>query len=58
MLVAGAGADAAAQAAARLAGVDKVLVADASYEHRLAEPTAGRCQTNSRLSPPGARRPI
>ncbi|WP_413989946.1 electron transfer flavoprotein subunit alpha/FixB family protein [Labrys okinawensis] len=40
VLVAGAGAQAAAEAAARLAGVDKVLVADASYEHRLAEPTA------------------
>ena len=40
VLIAGAGADAAAQAAAKLSGVDKVLVADASYEHRLAEPTA------------------
>jgi electron transfer flavoprotein alpha subunit len=40
VLVAGAGADGAAQAAAKLAGVEKVLVADASYEHRLAEPTA------------------
>ncbi|CAM5776397.1 electron transfer flavoprotein subunit alpha [Labrys miyagiensis] len=40
VLVAGANAQAAAQEAARLAGVDKVLVADASYEHRLAEPTA------------------
>jgi electron transfer flavoprotein alpha subunit len=40
VLIAGAGAEAAAQAAAKLSGVDKVLVADASYEHRLAEPTA------------------
>jgi electron transfer flavoprotein alpha subunit len=40
VLVAGAGAGAAAQAAAKLSGVEKVLVADASYEHRLAEPTA------------------
>jgi electron transfer flavoprotein alpha subunit len=40
VLIAGAGADGAAQAAAKLSGVDKVLVADASYEHRLAEPTA------------------
>lgn len=40
VLVAGANAPAAAQAAAKLQGVDKVLVADAAYEHRLAEPTA------------------
>ena len=38
ILVAGAGCDAAAQAAAKIAGVDKVLKADdAAYEHRLAE---------------------
>jgi electron transfer flavoprotein alpha subunit len=40
VLVAGAGAETAAQAAARLSGVEKVLVADAAYEHRLAEATA------------------
>ncbi|QEN84911.1 electron transfer flavoprotein subunit alpha/FixB family protein [Labrys sp. KNU-23] len=40
VLVAGANAQAAAEAAAKLAGVGKVLVADAAYEHRLAEPTA------------------
>ncbi|MGJ4858960.1 electron transfer flavoprotein subunit alpha/FixB family protein [Labrys sp. KB_33_2] len=40
VLVAGANAQAAAEAAAKLAGVEKVLVADAAYEHRLAEPTA------------------
>ena len=40
VLVLGAGAAAAAQAAARLDGVAKVLTADASYEHRLAEPAA------------------
>ena len=41
VLVAGKGARAVADAAARLDGVEKVLVADnASYEHMLAEPTA------------------
>jgi len=40
VLVAGAKAQAAAEQAAKLQGVDKVLVADAAYEHRLAEPTA------------------
>ncbi|WP_448950665.1 electron transfer flavoprotein subunit alpha/FixB family protein [Labrys neptuniae] len=40
VLVAGANAPAAAEAAAKLQGVEKVLVADAAYEHRLAEPTA------------------
>src|SRR4051812_47351847 len=41
VLVAGEGAAAAAPAAARLDGVDKVLVADGeAYAHRLAEPTA------------------
>lgn len=41
ILVAGKGCDAAAQEAAKLAGVAKVLVADADqYEHQLAEPTA------------------
>jgi len=40
VLVAGANAQAAAESAARLQGVEKVLVADAAYEHRLAEPTA------------------
>jgi len=40
VLVLGAGAASAAQAAARLDGVAKVLTADASYEHRLAEPAA------------------
>ncbi|QEN86062.1 electron transfer flavoprotein subunit alpha/FixB family protein [Labrys sp. KNU-23] len=40
VLVAGANAQAAAESAARLQGVEKVLVADATYEHRLAEPTA------------------
>ncbi|WP_454812244.1 electron transfer flavoprotein subunit alpha/FixB family protein [Labrys neptuniae] len=40
VLVAGANAQAAAEAAAKLQGVEKVLVADAAYEHRLAEPTA------------------
>jgi electron transfer flavoprotein alpha subunit len=41
VLVAGAGLDAAAQAAAKLAGVAKVLVADApALDHLLAEPTA------------------
>ena len=41
ILVAGKGCDAAAQDAAKLAGVGKVLVADADqYEYQLAEPTA------------------
>lgn len=41
VLVAGANAQAAAQAAAKLAGVEKVLLADSpAYEHQLAEPTA------------------
>ena len=40
VLVLGAGAEGAAQAAAKLDGVAKVLTADASYEHRLAEPAA------------------
>ena len=41
VLVAGANAQAAAEAAAKLAGVDKVLLADAAaYEHQLAEPAA------------------
>ncbi|MGI9353256.1 MAG: electron transfer flavoprotein subunit alpha/FixB family protein [Rhizobiaceae bacterium] len=41
ILVAGKGCDAAAQEAAKLAGVTKVLVADAGqYEHQLAESTA------------------
>ncbi|MEM8652155.1 MAG: FAD-binding protein [Pseudomonadota bacterium] len=41
VLVAGKGCDAAAQEAAKLSGVAKVLVADADhYEHQLAEPTA------------------
>ena len=41
VLVAGKGCAAVAQAAARLAGVEKVLVADdAAYEHQMAEPTA------------------
>jgi len=41
MLVAGAGCDAAAQAAAKVDGIAKVLVADAAaYEHGLAEPLA------------------
>ena len=41
ILVAGQGAGAVAEAAARLSGVDKVLVADdALYAHRLAEPLA------------------
>jgi electron transfer flavoprotein alpha subunit len=41
VLVAGKGCAAVAQAAAKLAGVEKVLVADdAAYEHMLAEPTA------------------
>ncbi|MEW9309894.1 electron transfer flavoprotein subunit alpha/FixB family protein, partial [Labrys neptuniae] len=40
VLVAGANAQAAAEQAAKLQGVEKVLVADAAYEHRLAEPTA------------------
>ena len=41
VLVAGKGCGAVAQAAAKLAGVEKVLVADdAAYEHMLAEPTA------------------
>ena len=40
VLVAGANAQAAAESAAKLQGVEKVLVADAAYEHRLAEPTA------------------
>ncbi|WP_414472102.1 electron transfer flavoprotein subunit alpha/FixB family protein [Microvirga sp. M2] len=41
VLVAGANARAAAEAASRLAGVDKVLLADApAYEHQLAEPLA------------------
>ncbi|MEO0909464.1 MAG: electron transfer flavoprotein subunit alpha/FixB family protein, partial [Pseudomonadota bacterium] len=39
VLVAGKGCDAAAQEAAKLSGVAKVLVADADhYEHQLAEP--------------------
>ena len=41
VLVAGQGADAAAAEAAKLAGVDKVLLADeAAYGHQMAEPTA------------------
>ena len=41
ILVAGKGADEAAAAAAKIAGVRKVLHADApQYEHRLAEPLA------------------
>ncbi len=41
VLVAGKGCDAAAQEAAKLTGVSKVLVADADqYEHQLAEPVA------------------
>ena len=41
VLVAGANAKAAAEAAAKLAGVEKVLLADsAPYEHQLAEPVA------------------
>ncbi|MEM9332424.1 MAG: FAD-binding protein [Pseudomonadota bacterium] len=41
VLVAGKGCDAAAQEAAKLSGVAKVLVADSDlYEHQLAEPTA------------------
>ena len=40
VLVLGAGTEGAAQAAAKLDGVAKVLTADASYEHRLAEPAA------------------
>ena len=40
VLVLGAGTEGAAQAAAKLDGVSKVLTADASYEHRLAEPAA------------------
>jgi len=41
VLVAGSGAQAAAEAAAKLEGVEKVLLADApAYEHMLAEPTA------------------
>jgi electron transfer flavoprotein alpha subunit len=41
VLVAGQNCRAAAEAAARLAGVEKVLLADApAYEHQLAEPTA------------------
>ncbi|QRM29010.1 electron transfer flavoprotein subunit alpha/FixB family protein [Microvirga sp. VF16] len=41
VLVAGANAKAAAEAAAKLEGVEKVLLADATaYEHQLAEPTA------------------
>ncbi len=41
VLVAGSNARAAAEAASRLAGVEKVLLADApAYEHQLAEPTA------------------
>jgi len=41
VLVAGANAQAAAEAAAKLEGVEKVLVADSpAYEHMLAEPTA------------------
>ena len=41
VLVAGANARAAAEAAAKLAGVEKVLLADApAYEHQLAEPMA------------------
>ena len=41
ILVAGKGCDSAAQEAAKLSGVAKVLVADADqYEHQLAEPTA------------------
>jgi len=40
VLAIGEGAEAAAVEAAKLAGVAKVLVADAAYAHRLAEPTA------------------
>src|SRR3954452_14411190 len=41
VLVAGSNAKAAADAAAKLDGVEKVLLADgAAYEHQLAEPTA------------------
>jgi len=41
VLVAGSGCQGAAEAASKLAGVEKVLVADApAYEHGLAEPTA------------------
>ena len=41
MLVAGENAGAAAEAAAKLAGVEKVLLAeDPAYAHRLAEPLA------------------
>ena len=41
VLVAGSNARAAAEAAAKLGGVEKVLLADApAYEHQLAEPTA------------------
>src|SRR5690606_41112040 len=41
VLVAGAGCGAVAEAAAKLDGVEKVLLADAPlYEHRLAEPLA------------------
>src|SRR6185436_3915405 len=41
VLVAGANAKAAAEAASKLAGVEKVLIADsAAYEHQLAEPVA------------------
>ena len=40
VLVLGAGTEGAAQAAAKLDGVSKVLTADESYEHRLAEPAA------------------
>jgi electron transfer flavoprotein alpha subunit len=41
VLVAGANAQAAAEAASKLAGVEKVLLADSpAYEHQLAEPTA------------------
>ena len=41
ILVAGQGADAAAADAAKLAGVEKVLLADdAAYGHQMAEPTA------------------
>src|SRR3954466_15953863 len=41
VLVAGSNARAAAEAAAKLEGVEKVLLADAApYEHQLAEPTA------------------
>ena len=40
VLILGAGTEGAAQAAAKLDGVSKVLTADASYEHRLAEPAA------------------